>query len=45
MGQIYGFVSARRRFGEANAALNVSNSLSTGMNVCVLSDGVLLERQ
>jgi hypothetical protein len=45
MGQIYGFVPARRSFGAANAALNVFNSLSTGVNVCVFSNGVLLERQ
>jgi hypothetical protein len=43
MGQIYG--SARRGFEAANAALNVFNSLSTGVNVCVLSNGVLLKRQ
>ena len=30
---------------DANAALNVFNSLYTGVNVCVLSNGVLLERQ
>ena len=34
-----------RSFGAANAALNVFHSLSTGVNVCVLSNGVLLERQ
>ena len=45
MGQIYGSVSARRSFGAANAALNVFNSLSTGVKVCVLSNGVLLEGQ
>jgi hypothetical protein len=50
MGQIYmgyipGSVPARRSFGAANAALNVFNSLSTGMDVCVLSNGVPLERQ
>ena len=45
MGQIYGSVPARRSFGAANAALNVFNSLSAGVNVCVLSNGVLLERQ
>jgi hypothetical protein len=45
MGQIYGSVPARRGFEAANAALNVFNSLSTGVNVCVLSNGVLLERQ
>jgi hypothetical protein len=43
--QIYGSVPARRSFGVANAALNVFNSLSTGVNLCVLSNGVLLERQ
>jgi hypothetical protein len=40
MGQIYGSVPARRSFGAANAALNVFNSRSTGVNVCVLSNGV-----
>ena len=45
MGQIYGSVPARRSFGVANAALNVFNSLSTGVDVCVLSNVVLLERQ
>jgi hypothetical protein len=45
MGQIYGSVPARRGFEAANAALNVFNSLSTGVNVCVFSNGVLLERQ
>jgi hypothetical protein len=45
MGQIYGSVSARRGFEAANAGLNVPNSLSTGVNVCVLSNGVLLDRQ
>ena len=45
MGQIYGSVPARRGFEAANAAHNVFNSLSTGVNVCVLSNGVLLERQ
>jgi hypothetical protein len=46
LGQIYGSVpAARRGFEAANAALNVFNSLSTGVNVCVLSNGVLLERQ
>ena len=45
MGQIYGSVPARWSFGAANAALNVFSSLSAGVNVCVLSDGVLLERQ
>ncbi len=35
----------RISFEAANAALNVFNSLSTGVNVCVLSNGVLLERQ
>jgi hypothetical protein len=44
-GQIYGSVPARWGFEAANAALNVFNSLSTGVNVCVLSNGVLLERQ
>jgi hypothetical protein len=34
MGQIYGSIPARRSFGAANAALNVFNSLSTGVNVC-----------
>jgi hypothetical protein len=34
MGQIYGSVPARRGFEAANAALNVFNSLSTGVN-CV----------
>jgi hypothetical protein len=29
-------------FLSANAALDVFNSLSTGVNVCVLSNGVLL---
>ena len=43
--QIYGSVPARRGFEAANAALNVFNSLSTGVDVCVLSNGVLLERQ
>jgi hypothetical protein len=38
-------VPARRGFEAANAALNVFNSLSTGVYVCVLSNGVLLERQ
>jgi hypothetical protein len=42
---MYGSVPARRGFEAANAALNVFNSLSTGVNVCVLSNGVLLERQ
>ena len=37
--------SHRRSFGAADVALNVFSSLSTGVNVCVLSDGVLLERQ
>ena len=32
-----------RGFEAANAALNVFNSLSTGVDVCVLSNGVLLE--
>ena len=32
-------------YGARDAALNVFNSLSTGVNVCVLSNGVLLERQ
>jgi hypothetical protein len=41
MEQIYGSVPARRGFGAANAALNVFNSLFTGVNVCVLSNGVL----
>jgi hypothetical protein len=41
----YGSVPARRGVEAANAALNVFNSLSTGVNVCVLSNGVLLERQ
>jgi hypothetical protein len=41
---IYGSVPARRGFKAANAGLNVFNSLSTGVNVCVLSNGVLLER-
>jgi ribonuclease HI len=45
LGEIYGSVPARRGFEAANAALNVFNSLSTGVNVCVLSNGVLLERQ
>jgi ribonuclease HI len=45
MGQIYGSILARWGFEAANAALNVFNSLSTGVNVCVLSNGVLLERQ
>jgi hypothetical protein len=45
MGQIYGSVPARRGFKAANAALNVFNSFSTGVNVCVLSNGVLLDRQ
>ena len=45
MGQIYGSVPARRSFGAATATLNVFNSLSTGVNACVLSNGVLLERQ
>jgi hypothetical protein len=45
MGQIYRSVPARRGFEAANAALIVFNSLSTGANVCVLSNGVLLERQ
>ena len=44
-GEIYGSAPARRGFEAANAALNVFNSLSTGVNVCVLSNGVLLERQ
>jgi hypothetical protein len=35
MEQIYGFVPARRGFEAANAALNVFNPLSTGVNVCV----------
>jgi hypothetical protein len=38
-------VPAGRGFEVANAALNVFNSLSTGVNVCVFSNGVLLERQ
>jgi hypothetical protein len=37
--------SVHLAFEAANAALNVINSLSTGVNVCVLSNGVLLERQ
>ena len=45
MGQIYGSVPARRSFGAANATHTVFNSLSTGVNVCVLSNGLLLERQ
>jgi hypothetical protein len=45
MGRIYGSVPARRGFKAANGALNVFNSLSPGVNVCVLSNGVLLERQ
>jgi hypothetical protein len=45
LGEIYGSVPARRGFEAANAALNVFNSLSTRVNVCVLSNGVLLERQ
>ena len=44
MGQIYGSVPARRSFGAADAAINVFNTLSAGVNVCVLSNGVLLER-
>jgi hypothetical protein len=40
MGQIYGSISARRGFEAANAALNVFNSISTGVNACVLSNGV-----
>jgi hypothetical protein len=43
LGQIYGSVLARRSFEVANATLNVFNS--QGVNVCVLSNGVLLERQ
>ena len=42
MGQIYGSGPARRSFGADNVALNVFNSLSTEVNVCVLSNGVLL---
>jgi hypothetical protein len=45
LGEIYGSVPARRGFEAANAALNVFNSLSTGVDVCVLSNGVLLKRQ
>jgi hypothetical protein len=45
LGEIYGSVPTRRGFEVANATLNVFNSLSTGVNVCVLSNGVLLERQ
>ena len=45
MGQIYGSVPARRSFGAANAALNVFKSLFAGVDVCVVSNGVLLERQ
>ena len=45
MGQIYGSVPTRRSFGAADAALNVFNSLFKGVSVCVLSNGVLLERQ
>jgi hypothetical protein len=45
LGQIYGSFPARRSFGAANAAINVFNSLSTGVNVYVLSNGDLLERQ
>ena len=45
MGHIYGSVPAGWSFEVANATLNVFNSLSTGVNVCVLSNGVLLERQ
>jgi hypothetical protein len=45
LGHIYGSVPARWSFGVANATLNVFNSLSTGVNVCVLSNGFLLERQ
>jgi hypothetical protein len=42
MGQIYGSVPTRRLFEAANAALNVFNLLSTGVNMCVLSNDVLL---
>jgi hypothetical protein len=42
MGQIYGSVPARRGSEAADATLNVFNLLSTGVNVCVLSNGVLL---
>ena len=45
MGQIYGSVKAKRSFGAANAALYVFNSLSLGVNACVLSNGGFLERQ
>jgi hypothetical protein len=47
LGEIDGSVPARRGFEAASAALNVFNSLSMGVNVCVLhvSNGVLLERQ
>jgi hypothetical protein len=43
--RIYRSVPARWGFEVANAALNVFNPLSTGVDVCVLSNGVLLERQ
>ena len=45
MGLIYGSVPARRGFGAADAALDVFISLTTSVNVCVISNGVLLERQ
>eukprot|EP01051_Picozoa_sp_SAG22_P017390 SAG22_NODE_2672_length_2317_cov_6.085212_3_plen_71_part_00 len=45
MGLRYGPVPVRWGFQAANAALDVFNSLSTGVNVCVLSNGGLLERQ
>jgi hypothetical protein len=38
-------VSARWGFEAAGAALNVFSSLSTRVNACVLSNGVLLESQ
>ena len=44
IGQIYGSVPARRSFKAANATLNVFNALSIRVNVCALSNGVLLER-
>jgi hypothetical protein len=45
LGEIYGSVLAMRGFEVANAALNVFNSISKPVNVCALSNGVLLERK
>ena len=38
-------ISSAAGIGAPGAALNVFNSLSTGADVCVISNGALLERQ